>query len=103
MVAVDPRGGPAAQGSAVLPSARREFGIRIRRLCFRAESVAGRFRRADPPFASGRNLCEGQVGQLSPAQSLVELIFWLRPTKKAPCPGAFCFWRESYRYYFAAG
>src|ERR1700684_3578677 len=51
MVAVDPRGCPAAQVSAFLPPAGGEFGIRIRRLRLRAEPVAGRFRRADPAFA----------------------------------------------------
>src|SRR6202158_1022426 len=73
MVVVDPRGRPASQGSAVLSSARREFGIGIRRLRVRAKSVAGRFGRADPAFASRRDFRQGQVGQLSPAQSLAEL------------------------------
>src|ERR1700712_5010980 len=47
MVALHPGGRPAAQGPAVLSSARREFRIRIRRLRFGAEPVARRFRRAD--------------------------------------------------------
>src|ERR1700709_2425030 len=51
MVVIDSRGRPAAQGPAVLSPARREFGIGIRRLRFRAESVARRFRRTDPAFA----------------------------------------------------
>src|SRR2546425_7758574 len=67
MVVVDPRGGPAAQGSAVLPSACRKFGIGIRRLRLRAKPVARRFRRTDPAFASRRDIREGQVGRLSPA------------------------------------
>src|SRR5260370_8421468 len=75
MVVVDPRGRPASQGSAVLSSARREFGIGIRRLRFRAEPFARQFRRADPAFASRRDFREGQVGQLPPAQSLAELTF----------------------------
>src|SRR5258707_2983485 len=73
MVAVDPRGRPASQGSAVLSSARREFGIGIRRLRFRAEPFARQFRRTDPAFASRRDFCEGQIGRLSSAQSVAEL------------------------------
>src|ERR1700694_2367839 len=73
MVVVDPRGCPASQGSAVLSSARREFGIGIRRLRLRAEPVARRFRRADPAFAGRRDFRRGQIGRLSPAQSLAEL------------------------------
>src|SRR6266446_3184905 len=72
MVVVDPRGRPASQGSAVLSSARREF--RIRRLRFRAEPIARQFRRTDPAFASRRDFREGQIGQLSPAQPVAELI-----------------------------
>src|SRR6476620_12526650 len=48
VVVVDPRGGSASQGPAVLSPARGKFGVRIRRLCLRAEPAAGRFRRADP-------------------------------------------------------
>src|SRR5487761_1957818 len=73
MVVIDPRRGQAAQGSALLSPTRREFGVRIRRLRFRAESPAGRFRRADPAFAGRRDLRERQVGWLSPAQSVAEL------------------------------
>src|SRR3984893_7931480 len=73
MVAVDPRGSPAAQGSAVLSPARREFGVGIRRLRLRAEPVARRFRRADPALAGRRDFREGQIGRLSPAQSVAEL------------------------------
>src|SRR6266850_511349 len=73
MVVVDPRRCPASQGSAVLSSARREFGIGIRRLRLRAEPIARQFRRADPAFASRRDFREGQVGQLPPAQSFAEL------------------------------
>src|SRR6267142_2635719 len=73
MVVVDPRTGPASQGSAVLSSARREFGIGIRRLRLRAKSVAGRFGRADPPFAGRRDFREGQIGRLSPSQPFAEL------------------------------
>src|SRR5216684_3391515 len=75
MVVVDPRGEPASQGSAVLSSARREFGIRIRRLRLRAKSVARRFRRADPALASRRDFRQGQIGRLSPAQPIAELVF----------------------------
>src|ERR1700737_4837371 len=74
MVVVDPRGGPASQGSAVLSSARREFRIGIRRLRFGAKSAARRFRRADPAFAGRRDFHKGQIGRLSPAQSVAELI-----------------------------
>src|SRR5882724_4881245 len=73
MVALDPRGDASAQGSAILPPARGELGLRIRRLRVRAKSPAGRFRRADPAFAGCRNFREGQIGRLSPAQSLAEL------------------------------
>src|ERR1700730_3221050 len=73
MVAVDPRERATAQGSAVLSFARGKFGLGIRRLCFRAKFFARRFRGADPSFAGRRNLREGQIGQLSPAQSLTEL------------------------------
>src|ERR1700720_465890 len=73
MVVVDPRGGPASQGSAVLPSARREFGIGIRRLRVRAKSVARRFGSLMPAFAGRRDFREGQDGRLSPAQSVAEL------------------------------
>src|SRR5271165_357162 len=73
MVAVDPRRRAAAQGSAVLPFACGKFGLGIRRLRLRAEPVARRFRRADPAFAGRRNLREGQIGQLSTAQSVSEL------------------------------
>src|SRR4030081_2089203 len=74
MVVVDPGGCPAAQGSAVLSSARRKFRVGIRRLRFRAKPAARRFGRADPAFAGRRDFREGQVGRLSPAQSVVELI-----------------------------
>src|SRR6185437_6032630 len=73
MVAVDPRRGPAAQGSAVLSSARRELGIGIRRLRIRAKSVARRFRRADPALAGRRDFCQRQVGRLSAPESVAEL------------------------------
>src|SRR5258708_40158661 len=73
MVAGDPRACPAAQGSTVLSSARREFGVGIRRLRFGTEPAARRFRRADPAFASRRDFHQGQVGRLSPAQSVAEL------------------------------
>src|SRR5664279_165720 len=73
MVVVDSRGCPAAQGSAILSPARREFGIGIRRIRFRAEPAARRFRRTDPAFAGRRNFRQGQIGQLSPAQSFAEL------------------------------
>src|SRR5436309_9590949 len=73
MVVVDPRGRPASQGSAILSSARRKFRIGIRRLRFRAEPFARQFRRTDPAFASRRDFREGQIGQLSPAQSIAEL------------------------------
>src|SRR5271169_2458281 len=73
VVAVDSRRSQASQGSAVLSSARRELGIGIRRLCFRAEPVARRFRRTDPAFPGRRNLRQGQVRQLSSPQSLAEL------------------------------
>src|SRR6202048_5500936 len=72
MVAVDSRGSPAAQGSAVLSPARREFGVGIRRLRLRAEPVARRFRRADPAFAGRRDFRQGQIGRLSPPQSIAE-------------------------------
>src|SRR5512132_1145488 len=84
MVVVDPRGGSAPQGSAVLSPARGKFGVRIRRLCLRTKPAAGRFRRADPAFAGRRDLREGQVGRLSPTQSFAELAI-LPATKKAPC------------------
>src|SRR4051794_8252188 len=74
MVALDSGGRPAAQGPAVLPSARREFRIRIRRLRLRAEPVARRFRRADPALAGRRDFRQGQIRQLSAAQSFTELI-----------------------------
>src|SRR5258708_11860838 len=73
MVVVDSRRGPAAQGSAVLSSAGREFRNRIRRLCFRTKPFARRFRRADPAFASRRDFRQGQIRQLPPAQTLAEL------------------------------
>src|SRR6201996_5800630 len=73
MVAVDPRGCPPAQGPAVLSFARRELGIGIRRLCFRTEPVARRFRRTDPAFPSRRDLCEGQIRRLPAAQPVTEL------------------------------
>src|SRR5258706_15014791 len=73
MVALDPRGSPAAQGSAVLSPAGREFGIRIRGLCLRTEPAAGRVRRADPAFAGRGDFRQGQVRRLSPAQSVAEL------------------------------
>src|SRR3984893_2746637 len=75
MVVVDPRGEPAPQGSAVLSSARREFGIRIRRLRLRAKFVPRRSRRADPALASRRDFRQGQIGRLSPAQPIAELAF----------------------------
>src|SRR4051812_12223418 len=59
MVAVDPGRRSTSQGSAVLSFAGREFGIGIRRLCFRTELVARRNRRADPTFASCGDLREG--------------------------------------------
>ena len=46
MVPVDPRRGAAAQGSALLPPARREFGNRVHRLCLRAEPARRQRRRA---------------------------------------------------------
>src|SRR6202795_1398067 len=74
MVVVDSRGSPAAQGSAVLSSARREFGIGIRRLRLRAESAARRIGRADPAFASRRDFRQGQVGRLSAPEPVAELV-----------------------------
>src|SRR5437762_3051703 len=59
MVAIDSGGRSPTQGSAVLSSARGEFGIRIRRLRFRTEPAAGRVGRADPPFAGRRDFREG--------------------------------------------
>src|ERR1700680_2659260 len=100
MVAVDPRGRPAAQGSAILPSARRELGIGIRRLRLRAEPFAGRFGRTDPAFAGRRDLCEGQIGWLSPAQSIAELVFVLNK-KSARCGRFFVCGLDS--SYFASG
>src|SRR5450432_3445672 len=100
MVVVDSRGRPAAQGSAVLSSACREFGIRIRRLRLRAEPVAGRFRRTDPAFAGRRDFRQGQIRRLSTAQSVAELAS--PPTKKAPCSGRLLFVDGSLAY-FAAG
>src|ERR1700688_4124192 len=73
MVVVDPRERAASQGSAVLPSARREFRIGIRRLRFRAKPVARRFGGTDPAFAGRRDFRKGQIGRLSPAQSVAEL------------------------------
>src|SRR4029453_13149214 len=86
MVVVDPRGGPAPQGSAVLSPARGKFGIRIRRLCLRTIPAAGRSRRAEPAFAGGRDLREGQGRRLSPAQSVAELAILAR-NKKGALPG----------------
>src|SRR6185436_18886721 len=104
MVVVDPRGGPAPQGSAVLSPARGKFGIRIRRLCLRTKPAAGRFRRADPAFAGGRDLREGQVRRLSPAQSVAELAATFARNKKGALPGApFVFCRTVRGCYFAAG
>src|SRR3954447_6784179 len=94
MVALDPGGRPAAQGPALLSSARREFRIRIRRLCLGAEPVAGRFRRTDPALAGPRDFRQGQIRQLPAAQSLAELIRRPEhdPAKKAPgCRSAFSF------------
>src|SRR3984893_2556469 len=90
MVVVDSRGGPAAQGSAVLSSAGREFGIRIRRLRLRAEPVARRFRRTDPAFAGRRDLRQGQIGRLSPAQSLAELEPNRFQRKRRPARAPLC-------------
>jgi hypothetical protein len=70
-------GRPPPQGSAVLSSARRELGIRIRRLCFRAEPAARRFGRADPAFPGGRDFREGQIGRLSAAEPVAELTLAL--------------------------
>src|SRR6202790_4176576 len=72
MVAVDSRGGSAAQGSAVLSSARRKLGFRIRRLRVRTEPAAGRVRGADPAFAGRGDFHQGQIGRLSPAQSVAK-------------------------------
>src|SRR6478752_2253737 len=101
VVVVDPRGGPAPQGSAVLSPARGKFGVRIRRLCLRAKPAAGRFRRADPAFAGRRDFREGQGGRLSSAQSVAELARFTSQnersapaTKKAPRSGAFCVCRR---------
>src|SRR3954471_6983615 len=88
MVVVDPRGRPAAQGSAVLSPARGEFGVRIRRLRLRAEPAAGRFRRTYPAFAGGGDIHKRQVGRLPPTQSLAQLNT-SSATKKAPPSGAF--------------
>src|SRR6478735_2158879 len=76
MVAVDSRGCPASQGSAVLSPARRKFRIGICRLRFRAESAARRFGRADPAFAGRRDFHQGQIGRLPATQSVAELIHW---------------------------
>src|SRR5579863_1117143 len=77
MVAVDSGRAPAAQGSAVLSSARREFGVGIRRLRIRTESVARRIRRADPALAGRRDFCQRQIGRLSAPEPVAELN--LRP------------------------
>src|ERR1700722_2739246 len=82
MVVVDSRRRPAAQGSTVLSSARREFRIGIRRLRFRAKSVARRVGRADPAFASRGDFRKGQIRRLSPAQSVAELERF--PAKACP-------------------
>src|ERR1700689_3128735 len=83
MVAVDPRRRPAAQGSAVLSFARRKFRIRIRRLRLRAKSAARRVGRTDPAFASRGDFRKGQVGRLSPAQSVAELTEIFHQQKSA--------------------
>src|SRR6202022_5109076 len=62
MVAVDSRGGSAAQGSAVLSSARRKLGFRIRRLRVRTDPAAGRARGADPAFAGRGEFDQGPIG-----------------------------------------
>src|SRR5215207_1380388 len=102
VVVVDPRGGSASQGPAVLSPARGKFGVRIRRLRLRTKPAAGRFRRADPAFPGGRDLREGQVRRLPPAQSVAELAIFARNNKGALVGRLLCFfeWRGSY---FAAG
>src|SRR6185295_15419772 len=102
MVVVDPRGRSASQGPAVLSPARGKFGIRIRRLCLRTKPAAGRFRRTDPAFAGGRDLREGQVRRLPPAQSIAELASNLFRQRKRRLSGAFLF-VERRGAYFAAG
>src|SRR5436305_3320061 len=103
MVALDSGRRAAAQGPAVLSPAGGEFGIRIRRLCLGAEPVARRYRRADPALAGRRDLRQGQVRRLPPAQSLAELAFapgrvikQKRRPKQAP-------FQPRERNYFAAG
>src|SRR6266540_5523380 len=102
MVVVDPRGSSASQGPAVLSPARGKFGVRIRRLCLRTKPAAGRFRRADPAFAGRRDLREGQVGRLSPAQSVAELATFTR-NKKGALLGRLLRFAERCGAYFAAG
>src|SRR5690349_526883 len=99
MVVVDPRGHAASQGSAVLSPARGKFGVRIRRLRIGAEFASRRFRRADPPFPGCRDLREGQIRWLPPAQSVAELGpapplrfgQYNRPTKRRSCERLFAF------------
>ena len=82
--------------------------FRIRRLCLRAEFAARRFRRADPAFAGRRDFREGQIGRLSPAQSVAELTLCqsrrstLRLNEKGARSGAFLFVSRRVCY-FAAG
>src|SRR6185369_3421531 len=102
MVVVDPRGRSASQGPAVLSPARGKFGVRIRRLCLRTKPAAGRFRRADPAFAGGRDLHQGQVRRLSSAQSVAELATFTR-NKKGALLGRLLRFVERCGCYFAAG
>ena len=73
---------------------------RIRRLRLRAKPVARRFGRADPAFAGRRDFREGQIGRLSAAEPVAELMRpWLchcltsfadaSQRKRRPDPGAF--------------
>ena len=95
----DPQGSAPAQGSALLPPARRELRDRIHRVCVRAEPARGRIGRAGQASAAARAvrpharraiLAEGAGAALGPVDIQVRpACDWLRQKSGASGP-AFC-------------
>src|SRR3954465_7649384 len=80
VVPVDPGGGSAAQGPAILSLVRRECGERIHRVRVRAESLARHVGGTGAPSSGRRGVRAGREGKLPTAQLTAELRPWVLKT-----------------------